>query len=337
MRRDIKREFKKIAARYASLERLAETLRPYAGFEKINRATIHRWLDRPSRRTELAIDILKSNHLPAKLKIAEPRSLLVLPSMMIEWKPKGSKPYGQMTKRFGVEVEKVVVKTGGEALEHLEAGSVDIALAAPSLLSKYSPNCRRVCSLTRSPILGIANRRIDSIPDLKGLRCGYLAGSAVPQQLEDLDRKHRLNLKLEQGFNDANDCVDAFHNNNIDCFVAWQPFISQVKNSIPELIPVRDSVFDFIEIHVVVNANIAHPRTVRAYLECLQESVEYINKHNAKDAFHGEINAQLANVAPMSKPDIRSVLENSVFSLEDCDLATILLLWQRSDTFNGGE
>jgi hypothetical protein len=332
-----KKEFERLIKRYASLEKVADALRRHTGFEKVNRATIHRWRRSPSRRTELAIKILSSQRIPSKLKIAEPRSLLVLPSMMLEWSPTEGKPYGKLKGAFDIEVEKVPVGTGGEALALLEAEEVQLALAAPSLLSKYG-NCRSVCSLTRSPVIGVANKKVESIVDLKGLRCGCFDKSAIPQLLINLNQTLNLGLTDVQRFPPESiaDCITAFDGNQIDCFVAWQPYISQITVARPDLIPVRESVFGYLDIHVVVNIKSAHPKAIRAYLMCLQEAVDYVEARKSLESFYNDIAGQLAGKGmTLSKQDIKNVLDNSVFSTGECDMGTLLTLWNRDDTVNG--
>lgn len=337
MKSSTKREFEKIITRYTSLEKVADALRLHSGFEKVNRATIHRWRSSPSHRTELAIKILSSQRVPSKLRIAEPRSLLALPSMMLEWSPVEGKPYGKLKGLFDIEVEKVPVGTGGEALALLEAEEVQLALAAPSLLSKYI-NCRSVCSLTSSPIMGVASKKVESIVDLKGLRCGCFDKSAIPQLLENFSSTMKLELPPVQRFppESIRDCISAFDDKHIDCFVAWQPYISQINVARPALIPVRESVFGYLDIHVVVNIKTAHPKAIRAYLMCLQEAVDYVEARKSLESFYKEVAGQLAGKGmTLSKQDIKNVLDNSLFSTRECDMGTLLALWRRDDTING--
>ena len=330
-----KKDFEKLITRYASLEKVADALRIHSGFEKVNRATIHRWRVSPSRRTELAIEILSSQRIPSELRIAEPQSLLVLPSMMLKWSPVEGKPYGKLKSSFDIDLKKKKVGTGGEALALLEAEEVQIALAAPSLLSKYG-NCRSVCSLTRAPVIGIANRNIESIVDLKGLRCGCFDQSAIPQLLENLNETLNLDLPPVQRFppESVPDCIRAFDEKHIDCFVAWQPYISQIKVARPTLTPVRESVFGYLEIHVVVNIKTSHPKAIRAYLTCLQEAIDYVEARKSLESFYNEVASQLAGMK-LSTQDIKNVLDNSFFSTSKCDMTTLLTLWRRDDTING--
>ena len=333
-----KKKFESLIQRFTSLERVADALRSHPGFEKTNRATVHRWRTSPSRRTELAIQLLSFEEMPSRLRIAEPRSVLVLPSLMLGWKAEEGKPYGRMEELFGIEIETESVGTGGEALELLQAAEVDVALAAPTLALKYS-DCHRICSLTESPTLGIANRPVTGVNDLKGLRCGCFANSVTPYQLNELNLNWKLDLPPVLRFDSVAECIKAFNNVEIDCFVAWQPFISQIRTAVPDLHPVKDTVFDTLEIHVMVNSNTnKHPKAVRAYLECLQEAIIYIDRRRNSDGFYNEIAAQLTNNdVSLSKQDIRDVLENTLFSMENCQLSTLLMLWKRSDMLSISE
>lgn len=333
MKRNVRKEFRELAERYVSLEKVAEALRPYSGFEKVSRATIYRWMQEPTRRTELAINILSSRISHSKLRVAEPKSLLVLPSLMADWEPQKSTPYGTLQKEYGVEAEKVPVDTGGEALEKLDVGIVHIALAAPELATGF-PNCRRICSLSRAPILGIAKRHVSNITDLKGMRCGCFANSAIPQLLDELDRRRRLNLGpatlYDAGSMDK--IVRGFDADEIDCFVAWQPYIRQIQMKRGDLIAVKEQIFGTIDIDVMVNINVGQPRAIRAYLQWLHETSEYVERRKKVEAFHAEVVTHLPSDMSLSKQDVSSVLENSSFSTADCDMQTLLALWLRSDT-----
>jgi ABC-type nitrate/sulfonate/bicarbonate transport system substrate-binding protein len=338
MKKSIKKEFKDLTKRFTSLDKVAENLRPHPGFEKINRATIHRWIKQPSHRTELAIDILSSKSRPSKIRIAEPTSLLALPSMMLAWPPEAGKPHGRLKKTYSVDVEEISVPTGGEALAMLEAGNVDVALAAPSLAINY-PNCQRVCSLTRAPVLGIARKRVVSIADLKGMRFGCPASSAIPQLLGELNRMLTLDLQPVEILPPDDSCIEyvkAFDENRIDCFVAWQPYIQKISAVRDNLVPIKDPLLGYIDIGVMVNIKGANPHAIKAYLECLQEAATYVEDRKKVDSFHSEIADQVRrNKMELSAKDVGSVLENSVFSTGDCDLATLLLLWTRSDGVYG--
>src|SRR5437870_1710079 len=128
-------DLRAVSQRFTSLETMAESLRSYPGFENLNRATISRWLKKPSKRAALAITILNSRGSPATLRIAEPKTLWVVTSNMLTCTPKEDRPYGLLKTQYRVEGKSIEVQTGGEALELLNQGQVEIALAASDLFT----------------------------------------------------------------------------------------------------------------------------------------------------------------------------------------------------------
>src|SRR4026207_569929 len=94
------REFNVIRQRFTSLETMAEALRAHEGFEDLNRATLSRWLIQPSRRTKAALEILKSRRPPGIIRIAETKTLSVIPSSMLQWDVEEGTPHGLLASRY---------------------------------------------------------------------------------------------------------------------------------------------------------------------------------------------------------------------------------------------
>src|SRR5688572_33420663 len=82
---ELLREFNLIRQRFTSLETMAEALGAHEGFEDLNRATLSRWLVQPSRRTQAALEIMKSRRPPGVIRIAEKKKHSVIPSSLLQW------------------------------------------------------------------------------------------------------------------------------------------------------------------------------------------------------------------------------------------------------------
>jgi len=326
-------ELKEVRQRFASLEKMAEALRPHPGFEGLNAATLSRWMNKkPPRRAAMAIQVLKSKVPSMRLRIAEPRSLWVLPSTMLGWKADAGRPYSLLKTKYGIDVEIATTETGNGALQLLQEEKVEIALAAPELLNQCGPDCCQISSLSKARLIGIMKEKVGSVSDLKGLRLGVPEGSAIPMRLGNLCNQFAVAPPHMQGFKKVSDFVRAIKKDKksggIDGVVGWEPLISQIKSKIPDLLTVRPDLLGSIEIVAVVNMTIAEPAAIRAYLSSLQETSEYVEKRKSIPAFHAEVAGELG----MDKQDVKNVLENSVFFTSDSDLATLrplLSLWER--------
>jgi hypothetical protein len=79
------------------------------------------------------------------------------------------------------------------------------------------------------------------------------------------------------------------------------------------------------EMEVAVNQKIVQPATVRAYLYGLQETAEYVNYRKTVEAFQVEI----AERAQMERLDVRNILNNSIFAVNNLEPRTLLALWEQ--------
>ncbi len=322
----IRKQLAALRRRFTSLEEMAEALRAHPGFEQLHRASLCRWMKRPSPRAELAIRILTSRLPPARLRIAEPQSLSVLPSAMLSWEAEPRKPYGLLQKRYGLAAAEEKTWSGGAAFVRLANGRAEIGLGSTDLLTQLGPDCLRLCSLSQVSITGVARVRIESVSDLQGKTLGYLQGSAFGMRLEHLTRTWGIHLPPPLSLETVKHCVQALLAGRMQGMFGSEPSVSQVSRALERSLPVfpiRQGLLGSYEMHVAVNLRTAHPATVRAYLSCLQETIRYANGRKAVPAFHAEIAARYQ----MDPRDVRNVLTNIHFSLGDFEPATLLRLW----------
>jgi hypothetical protein len=324
----IRKELATLRQRFTSLEEMAGALRVHAGFEQLNRATLSRWMDHPAPRAALAIRLLKSQLAPARLRIAEPQSLSVLPSAMLCWKSELRKPYGLLQKRYGLATAEVKTWSGGEAFELLARGRAEIALGSTDLLTQLGPDCLRVCSLSKVYITGITRMRIESVSDLQGKTFGYLKGSAFGMRLEHLTRTWGVHLPPPRSLETVQHCVRELKTGRIQGMFGSEPSVSQVSRALGRSLPIfplRQGLLGSYEMHVAVNLRTVYPAAVRSYLSGIQETIRYTNGRKAVATFHAEI----ASRYQMNPWDVRNVLTNIHFSLEEFEPAAVLRLWER--------
>ena len=81
----------------------------------------------------------------------------------------------------------------------------------------------------------------------------------------------------------------------------------------------------WFEMHVAVNLRTAHPSGVRAYLVSLEEAVRFTNGRKSVPSFHAEI----ARHYSMAPSEVRQILTNIIFGVEDLEPTTVLKLWER--------
>lgn len=171
---------------------MAEVLRAHPGFEQLNRATVSRWLKRPSPRTRMAVDILSSRHCSSSLRIAETNTLSAIPLSMLHWKTEEGTPYGLLKKQYGLKVDVHPSRHGGPALESLSNNLADLALIPADMINQLPSHCSRLALLSKLYICGLATRPVESIFDLKGKTFGVLSGSAFATRLTSESRNWGL-------------------------------------------------------------------------------------------------------------------------------------------------
>jgi hypothetical protein len=326
--RNLARQLAAIRQRYVSLEEMAEALRRHPGFEDLNRATISRWLERPTRRTALAIEILNSRRVSARLRIAQPNSLSVLPSTMLTWRADQGRSYGLLAARYGVEAHLTQTATGGEAFDLLERGQAEIALGSRDLLPQLGKDCRRLCTLSKTYIVGMTTQPVEAITDLRGMRFGFLTGSPFGGRMEALARSWGIVLPPPVGLATAKDCAEGLRSGRVHGIVGAATAVGQVRRSVERamrMFAVPQGMLGSYEMEVAVNQRMVQPATVRAYLHGLRETAEYVNYRKTVEAFQAEI----AERTQLERHDVRSILANSVFSVNNLEASTLLALWEQ--------
>lgn len=314
--------------RFISLEAMAEALRVHAGFEDLNRSTLSRWMKRPTSRTVRALELLTARLASVRLSVGETRTLSVIPSSMVLWDVTDGTPYGRLQRRYGIRTRAHPTAHGKASLELLVSGEADVAVVPGDLLHWFPPHCGRLCRLSRVYIAGASTRLVDSAFDLRGCRFGILSGSSFGTRLSFESRNWGFELPPPLLLSSLKDCVQALVDGRIQCVAGWEPFVSHTRRAAARHIslhPIPQGVLGWFEMHVGVNLRTADPGAVRAYLVSLEEAVRFTNARKSVASFHTEI-ARRYSMAPS---EVRQILTNIIFGLEDLEPGTILTLWER--------
>lgn len=322
------RELAALRAGFTSLEEMAAALRGHPGFMDLHRATLSRWMRRPSPRAAVAIQVLKSRRSAVRLRIAQPETLSLIPSWMLTWEPEEGKPHGLLERRFGVAAQVQPSRHGGPALDLLMKGKTDIAAIPGDMLPQLGRGCRRLCLLSKLYVSGIATRPIEAVLDLKGKTFGIVAGSAFATRLSEVARTWGVALPAPLIFASPRDIAQALLAGKVHGIVGSEPSVSHVRRAVGRSLqtsPIREGLLGWFEMHLAVNLRTAPPSAVRAYLAGLLETTRYANARRTVAAFQAEIAARF----DMDQSDVRQVLGDTVFSVGDFDPATILALWER--------
>jgi hypothetical protein len=122
--------------------------------------------------------------------------------------------------------------------------------------------------------------------------------------------------------------VQALFDGKIQCIAGWEPFVSHARRAAGRQVPLHpipQGVLGWFEMHVGVNLQTAHPSGIRAYLVSLEETVRFTNARKSVASFHAEI----ARRYKMAPSEVRQILTNIIFGLEDLEPTTVLKLWER--------
>ena len=328
----LKRELAAVRQRFTSLEAMAEALRVHEGFEDLNRSTLSRWMKRPTQRTQRALQLLTSRVHSVRLRIGETKTLSVLPASMLLWDFKEGTPYGRLAKRYGIQPEVHPTAHGKDGLEILVSGEADLAVVPGDLLHWFPSHCARLCRLSRVYIAGISTRLIDSAFDLRDCRFGILAGSSFGTRLRHESRSWGFELAPPLLLPSLEDCVAALLAGRIQGVAGWEPFVSHARQATRRhmtLHPIPRGVLGWFEMHVAVNLRTADSSGVRSYLLSLEEAVRYTNGRRSVASFHKEIAQQYR----MTISEVRNILTNIIFAVEDLEPTTVLKLWERETAF----
>jgi hypothetical protein len=314
--------------KFTSLEEMAEALRVHEGFEDLNRSTLSRWMQSPTSRTPRAVELLGTRLDTVGLRLGETRTLSVLPVSMLLWEARGGTPYGALTRRYHIRPEVHPTAHGKDGLELLVHGQADLVVVPADLLHWFPPHCARLCRLARMYIAGASTRLIDSTFDLKGCRFGILSGSSFGTRLRYESRNWGFELPRPLELGSLEECVRALVDGRIQGVAGWEPFVSHARRAAGRrmtLHSIPQGLLGWFELHVAVNLQTANPTAVRAYLTSLAGTVRFTNARKSVAAFH----AELARKYGMAPSEVRHVLTNIMFGVDDLDSDTVLKLWER--------
>jgi|GEM_PF-3540452 len=333
---DLARDLNIIRQGFTSLETMAAALRAHEGFEGLNRATLSRWLARPSKRAKAAVEILRSRRPPAVIRIAENKTLSVIPSSMLQWDIEEGTPHGLLACRYNMKPTAHATPHGNGSFDFLAADHADVAVIPGDLVSRLPDFCARLCLLSKVYIAGISTKPVVSPLELNNKRFAVLAGSSFVTRLTFESRNWGFELVPPLVLPSLTDCVRALIEGTAQCIAGWEPFVTHARRAIERSRPVHripQGLLGWFEMHAAVNLRTAHPAAVRAYLSGLQESVSYTNGRKSVGAFHTEIGKRYS----LEPSEVRNILANVIFSASDLDAATVLRLWEREALLHSHE
>jgi hypothetical protein len=325
---DLVRELNLIRQRFSSLDSMAAALRAHPGFEQTHRSTISRWFTDPKKRTEEAIGVLRAWRAPSVIRIAENKTLSVIPSSMLQWDVEQGTPHGLLAGRYDMTPEVHSTPHGDGSFEYLTSNRADVAVIPGDLVPRLPAFCARLCLLSKVYIAGISSKPVMTAFELKNKRFATLAGSSFVTRLKFESRNWGFELVPPLILPSLQDCVRALIDGSAHCVAGWEPFVTHARRAVERSRPVHaipHGVLGFFEMHVAVNLKTAHAAAVRAYLSGLQETVSYTNGRKSVAAFHNEI----AKRYSLEPSEVRNILNNVIFSASELEAATALRLWER--------
>jgi hypothetical protein len=339
----ITNRFQEIKRAYGgSVDRMVERLE--AQGVRVHRTTLYRWLnaenDSPHRsKAYLVAQILENALCPGELtlRVAEPDTVLALPSTIACKQPPPGRDArqalavleGPLLKKFGVTPLHFVKDTGGETLEMLAEGAVDIAIAATTLIREAAGRepecCARLCTLSRAPFVAIAvegKTGLARVDDLAERVVGYPLKSGVPNLLAELEGTHTITIKHRKAVESHEDAANDLQKGRTDLFIAWDAYIRRVEAHLRackvRIVRVLERPLGVLSQDIAVNLETANPAAVRAYLACL---LEVVSQLRSNEKFRNDMRVRL-NI-PI---DQRTWKETS-YQLHNFDLSTLLKLW----------
>jgi hypothetical protein len=329
------KELASMRERFTSLEAMADALRVHEGFEDLNRSTLSRWMKQPTSRARRALSLLNSDLETVRLRVGETKALSVMPASMLLWETKAGTPYGILARKYGIHTEIYPTSHGKDGLELLTSGKADLAVVPGDLLHWFPSYCARLCLLARVYIAGVSTRLIDSAFDLRGCRFGILSGSSFATRLSNESRNWGFELPPPLPLGSLKDCVHALVDGRIQGVAGWEPFVSHVRRAAGRQVtlhPIPQGALGWFEMHVAVNLRTANPSGVRAYLVSLEEAVRFTNARKSVTSFHAEIAARYK----MAASEVRQILTNIIFGLDELEPTTVLKLWEREAASGNG-
>lgn len=216
--------------RYLTLRTMADHLRRFDGFADVSHVTLSRWLKTEERnrplphRAQAAIQRLAVPPLE-RLRIPFHDSPSALPVMMLTVQAEGQR---------AVEVEKVPVSSGLEALKKVSDGAADIAIAYRHASPHAGAKSERLCGFVAYHLEGFYIEKdgwsIRSHADLQKVKFGFPAASAVGEFLD-------VNVPLDRGcapraFGSADEARQELIKGKVNCLIGWRPWITKAREQL---------------------------------------------------------------------------------------------------------
>ena len=321
------RELNDIKNRYGTLDNMVEELRKHPGFERINRATLSRWLRNPAERTAIAIQILNEQHSGKLFKVAIADSLWVLPVKIAL-----SKSYLEFRRHIkvdeallhtGSQVVLTIRQTGGQAIEMLESGKVDIAMGARN----YGASGRigYLCDVACAAMLGVSLEPVNTRKDFFQKNViGYPQASKMSDMLEDRATEWGI-LDIKTKPLEASQYVKALMNDEVQSIVGWEPFISRIKQDVGNRIPLNDihkDVLGVMHIGLFIDTKSVNMKVLFPFLKQLSQMIDYVenNKHNP------ELLKAIKDIEGIPEKKATAILTESRYQIDHFQVETLLTL-----------
>ena len=324
-----KNRFLKAREQFGSIGKVLEFLRGLQGFGSVDRSTIFRWekaLDTnlPQRSLLAIIALTGQKQKPVKLRIAEPRGLLALPSTLV-WLKSTAKKESVIERLHGFQPEVSIFPTGGEGLQRMIRGEFDIVVAADILVeTNRSVSCEKLAEISSSPFYVVTkflNAR--NLSDFRGRKIGYPNPSVIPIWLERLAADTGIRFGKLSPFETPQAAREALQRGKIEAIVCWdwwvESIISKPQNTNFIVIP---NIFGTHRLCVAVNQQALNPTALRFYLNSLVyvlKNLDYLVKTSLS----------LSDHLDMKKLAIETYFKAMNFNIKDLNAKGIVDFWSK--------
>ena len=322
-----------LKAYYGTLESMVSELQKYPGFEKLNRATVSRWLKEPTGRAELAVKILSKNTGGSQVRIAVPDNLWGQALAYCIINPLSQAPnLPQRTQIVSPQI--IYCDNDSETIEHLELGSVDLCFCPrPRTLSTF---IKPFCQVARIPLMGLLTQAYTSSSKLSEFKCAISYGNVLYSDLEQFFFRQGL-LSPSITILPPNSTFEQFKRNKIQAFISYEPELTHLEDklhSINKSILREAELFGSTDIFFLVN-------TEHKDLTHLFPVMKFIySRLNHLESYKNDLNLlnYLSQKTSMAEKNIESYLERSFFGIHSLQTETFFEnilshndLWEKRD------
>ena len=218
---------------YGTLEGIVSELQKYPGFEKLNRATVSRWLKEPTGRAELAVKILSKNTGGSQVRIALPRTVWGFAISYALTQKNVSAPHSSTphTEMFSIIAPQIIFCDSDEqSLEHLELGSVDLCFCPESI--SHVPHIKPFFHVASLPLIGLLSKPITSTKQLlHNNRFAFCAGSYLFVALQKTFFHHSVPFHDIAPQTNDNIC-EQFQDGTLQGIVGFEPTLSHLQKQL---------------------------------------------------------------------------------------------------------